>query len=551
MLLKLEVVGSQAGRLGEHRSKIFGAEGGTIGRVDGNDWVLPDQFVSTRHAVIEYADGQFFVVDMNSSNGVFLNAPSFRLEQGCPYPLNTGDRLLIEPFEIHVSVIESMSPGAAVPDAPHTINLQRSPPLAAHREPVISSDPFAVEDDEPFIGTLPAPLPRGVGLGESLVPNSGASAEEPVDPLIALGLPGGGQAARVPPRAENLAGGSPLRSHFEPPRITPPPPQPHKDLSSPAPAGGTGPPIPQGYNPLAQTGAGFERDVPRSPPRPAPPPRPSPPAPRSDARPVAPRPPPHVETPPKPAPPIRSARQPPAPVPPVAASRPQPPPAARPPAARAPSPRPSPPLPAAPAAATSGAGQLDFAALLAAAGLQGVPVTPELAANFGMILKVVVDGLRDVLRAREELKDQFRLRITTYRQRENNPLKFSADTPDALYNLLVKHHPGYLGPVAAFEEAFQDLRIHQMAMLAGLRAAYESMLGTFEPDALEQKFERYSKRGGLLAGAAKQRYWELYRDTFQEIVSDADSSFSTLFGEAFGKGYEDQVRLLKRGARGQ
>jgi len=180
-----------------------------------------------------------------------------------------------------------------------------------------------------------------------------------------------------------------------------------------------------------------------------------------------------------------------------------------------------------------------------------VPITPELAANFGMILKVVVDGLRDVLRAREELKDQFRLRITTYRQRENNPLKFSADTADALHNLLIKHHPGYLEPVAAFEEAFQDLRIHQMAMLAGLRAAYESMLGTFEPDALEQKFERYSKRGGLLAGAAKQRYWELYRDTFQEIVSDADSSFSTLFGEAFGKGYEDQVRLLKRGARGQ
>src|SRR5437016_3249080 len=190
MLLKLEVVGSQAGRLSENRSKIFGAEGGTIGRVDGNDWVLPDQFVSTRHAVIEYADGQFYVVDMNSSNGVFLNAPSFRLEQGRSYPLKTGDRLLIEPFEIHVSVIESMAPGAAVPDAPETINLQRSTPLPAHREPVISSDPFAVEDEAPFVRTLPAPLPRSPGRSESLVPNSDASAEEPVDPLIALGLPG-------------------------------------------------------------------------------------------------------------------------------------------------------------------------------------------------------------------------------------------------------------------------------------------------------------------------------------------------------------------------
>src|SRR5438105_8013594 len=82
MLLKLEVVGAQAGRLGEHRCVVFATEGGTIGRVPGNDWVLPDQFVSSRHAAIQYADGQFYVIDTSSSNGVFLNAPNFRLEQG-------------------------------------------------------------------------------------------------------------------------------------------------------------------------------------------------------------------------------------------------------------------------------------------------------------------------------------------------------------------------------------------------------------------------------------------------------------------------------------
>lgn len=231
------------------------------------------------------------------------------------------------------------------------------------------------------------------------------------------------------------------------------------------------------------------------------------------------------------------------PAPVAARSAPSPPPPP-PPAPRGPV---APPAAAAPAAAR---GQLDFAALLAAAGLEGVPVTPELAANFGSILKVVVDGLRDVLRAREELKDQFRLRITSYARRENNPIKFSANTEDALHNLLVKHNPAYLEPVAAFEGAFEDLRIHQMAMLAGLRAGYEAMLASFDPDTLEQKFERYAKRGGLLGGAAKQRYWELYRDVFQEIVGDTDASFRTLFGKAFGEGYEEQARLLKRRPQG-
>jgi len=201
--------------------------------------------------------------------------------------------------------------------------------------------------------------------------------------------------------------------------------------------------------------------------------------------------------------------------------------------------------------APAGGDTLDFAALLAAAGLEGVPVTAELAASFGSILKTVVDGLRDVLRAREELKDQFRLRITTYAPRENNPIKFSANTDDALHNLLVRHNPAYLEPVAAFEAAFDDLRIHQMAMLAGMRAGYSAMLSAFDPDQLEQRFERYAKRGGLLGGAAKQRYWDMYRDVFKDTMGDADASFRTLFGAAFAEAYDEQARLLKGRSRGQ
>ena len=560
MLLKLEVVGAQAGRLGEHRSVVFATEGGTIGRVAGNDWVLPDQFVSSRHAAIQYADGQFYVIDTGSSNGVFLNAPNYRLEQGRPYPIKTGDRLLIDPFEIQVSVIESTSPKSAAPpaEASETMNVARAQPATPVHRPAIASDPFAVSDEEPFIGTLPAPASsRGSGRSESLVPTSDEGGEESVDPLVALGLPDTPK-ARASPRVEDLARGSPLRSNFELPRITPsrslPPEEMPVSAIEPKPA----PAIPADYNPLAQT------DLERAPPKPAPPPPPprSPPAPpRSDSRrpapPRAPLPPREFAPPPKPAPPPAPVWRPAPPPPPMASPRPRstPAPVA---ARRAPSPPPPAPPPAPrgpvapPAAAAQGPvrGQLDFAALLAAAGLEGVPVTPELAASFGSILKVVVDGLRDVLRAREELKDQFRLRITTYARRENNPIKFSANTEDALHNLLVKHNPAYLEPVAAFEGAFEDLRIHQMAMLAGLRAGYEAMLASFDPDALEQKFERYAKRGGLLGGAAKQRYWELYRDVFQDMVGDADTSFRTLFGKAFGEGYEEQAQLLKRRPQG-
>lgn len=85
-------------------------------------------------------------------------------------------------------------------------------------------------------------------------------------------------------------------------------------------------------------------------------------------------------------------------------------------------------------------GTLDFPAMLAGAGLHGVQVTPELAESFGGVLRIVVGGLMDVLRAREQIKNEFRLRMTTFKSADNNPLKFSANADDALHNLLVKRN---------------------------------------------------------------------------------------------------------------
>ena len=101
----------------------------------------------------------------------------------------------------------------------------------------------------------------------------------------------------------------------------------------------------------------------------------------------------------------------------------------------------------------------------------------------------------DVLQSRRQIKDEFRMRMTQFRPAENNPLKFSANVEDALHNLLVKRNAAYLGPVDAFEDAFADLRNHQLAMLAGMRVAFESMLAEFDPDRLQEEFDRQACEG--------------------------------------------------------
>jgi len=177
-------------------------------------------------------------------------------------------------------------------------------------------------------------------------------------------------------------------------------------------------------------------------------------------------------------------------------------------------------------------------------------MTPELAEDFGRIIRLVVAGTMDVLQARQELKRQFRMDVTTFRPAENNPLKFSANVDDALHNLLVKRNAAFLNPAEAFEDAFGDIRNHQMAMLTGMRVAFEAMLGEFDPARLQEEFDRQLKSGGLLAVPARMRYWDLYATKFRDMVRDADAAFRELFGDEFATAYEEQLKRLKPRSRG-
>jgi len=218
--------------------------------------------------------------------------------------------------------------------------------------------------------------------------------------------------------------------------------------------------------------------------------------------------------------------------------------------------QPAPPAaPAAPArtpapAPSSGGGRslFDWEAFLRASGVDPARVPPETSAELGSILRSVVQGLIEVLRARSEIKSEFRMPVTQVKVSENNPLKFAANAEDALGNLLGRRNPAYLGPREAFDDALNDVRFHQLAMLAGVRAGFDNLLNRFDPAQLQETFERQGKRGGLFGG--KSTHWERYTERYQEMANDRDETFRRLFGEEFARAYEQQLSVLKRGRGG-
>jgi type VI secretion system protein len=480
MLLTLSVISAQGAGLGSSAYRVFDSQGGTIGRVDANDWVLPDpaKFVSSHHARIRCHNNVFYLQDL-STNGTFLNSPESPVSKSDLTALGDGDRILIGDYEILVQLIDD-----GVGAAPESEPVAPAPPAPASWAPAAASAP--------------------------LVPD--VAAEETADPLLLLG--GNAAPRSAPPRAPLV----PLVPDPMPRAPAPPPPQGASHATqahSPAtPAAG----IPDDWQLT-----GFNMPAPQ---------RPTPD--RRD---------PFVPCPPPPSP-VPVATQAPPPPPPQR-------PTASPHAATLPPGTPRPATIPVGAAPQSAPGMTDdrIAALFAGLGVDPDRVSPETFAELGEILRVVVQGMIDVLQSRTEVKNNFRVPMTTMRPVENNPLKFSMNVEDAIHNLFVKRNPGYLQPVDAFREGFRDVAYHQVAMLSGIRTAFNALLARFDPEGLQETYERKLKRTLLLGVTSKLKYWDLYCEQFEEFDRDAESTFQNLFGEEFAKAYFEQLQQLATTAR--
>lgn len=188
---------------------------------------------------------------------------------------------------------------------------------------------------------------------------------------------------------------------------------------------------------------------------------------------------------------------------------------------------------------------------LAACGLEESGLSDEAAEKLlyraGGMMREMVQGLIDVLKVRASIRDEFRVsERTMIRPTENNPFKFSVDVDDAMQALLVQPRHGYLSPERATREAFNDLKAHQLAVMTGMQVALTALLHRFNPDALERRLEQQSVWDSILPSARKARYWELFRELYEEIAREAEDDFHGLFGKEFTKAYEKQLTQAMR-----
>jgi FHA domain-containing protein len=168
----------------------------------------------------------------------------------------------------------------------------------------------------------------------------------------------------------------------------------------------------------------------------------------------------------------------------------------------------------------------------------------------GELLNLTVGGLYQMLGMRAQLKNELRIEDRTMiAARENNPLKHSESARDALRYLVdVRQHGNklFLPPGQAIGDAVNDVCAHEMAVMAGTRAALLAALQMFSPGTVEKRITRSGALDSVLPALHRAKLWESFLAMYGELEKEAEDHFDRLLNQEFARAYAEQGKKLRR-----
>jgi FHA domain-containing protein len=172
-------------------------------------------------------------------------------------------------------------------------------------------------------------------------------------------------------------------------------------------------------------------------------------------------------------------------------------------------------------------------------------LTPELMSMIGSVLRAATSGAIDMLTARAATKLEVQASVTIISTQSNNPLKFLPNADVALQQMFGKKIPGFMRADDAMRDAFNDLRAHEIGVIAGTRAALTEVLGKFDPSVLGDRLAGGSLLDSLLPSIRKTKLWDIYLERYARIRQEAEDDFQSVFGRSFLQAYERETARVK------
>jgi pilus assembly protein CpaF len=159
---------------GDQRRLEFEKTEVNIGRVQGNDIILPKGNVSKRHSRVVVKDGKFIIVDLKSTNGTYVNGRKIT----SPMVIKGQDKIYIGDFILHLEDAAAAAAEMAAPAAQEPARRPPPPPPKRKARPT-AAESAPPPEPEPELEPAAAPDPRPSSAPEHLPPSSVPVPEPP------------------------------------------------------------------------------------------------------------------------------------------------------------------------------------------------------------------------------------------------------------------------------------------------------------------------------------------------------------------------------------
>ncbi|MBI3595524.1 MAG: type VI secretion system-associated FHA domain protein TagH [Nitrospirae bacterium] len=168
----------------------------------------------------------------------------------------------------------------------------------------------------------------------------------------------------------------------------------------------------------------------------------------------------------------------------------------------------------------------------------------ELIERLDRILAMMLGCLANSIKGRKQFEQEFDVEATRIFSWKPNPIKLAeGDREIGEYLLNWRKGKPLDKVVSDLEDAFTDLALHQMGLMAGFKEGLRGLLKEMDPGSLEAEaqaspftlgpFKIPCRFRPLLSWAAWNRFKERYRELSEKEVK----TFETIWGPFFAKGY--------------
>ncbi len=160
----------------------------------------------------------------------------------------------------------------------------------------------------------------------------------------------------------------------------------------------------------------------------------------------------------------------------------------------------------------------------------------------GAMARAAVEGIGMLLQARAEARKELGAEIDA--GADDNPVTSMATPDEVIAFLFDPKRPaiGDTNPVQAFSDACTDLHTHQVALIAGMRAAVMTVLLKIDPKKIER--EHGVSLGGLNL-TRKSKLWDISVAQHERLAREMDENFNNVFGPEILAAYAAHVRKTR------